>query len=199
MNSKCIKYDLVTNSTENRKAEYRVEFEDGAKGRTMSSFTVGQSYDYVVEERTSPQGKYNYIKKPDSGKFGGGGYKKDRVGLIITTGMSYVKELIVMDIFRGMRFEEISDAIINPMLVSEKAMLTDREKDFVSYCMSYAIDIYKQESVRDMYFKLLKITDTANVKVHLNLIVMIYNQLLATCLKVNKNVDAITGVVPKAN
>jgi hypothetical protein len=82
---------------------------------------------------------------------------------------------------------EIAEAIIQPMLLSEKEMLTDREKDFVSYCMSYAIDIYKDEKVREMYFASLPKLDKTDYKMHLELIAMIYRQLLATSVKLSKN------------
>lgn len=163
--------------------------ENGTKkvysGMTKSKFKVGEISDFIVEEREGKSGgKYTYIKRPDKqNQF----QPRDKVGTILATAMSYALDIYMMEPFSAGKIDDVYHKLVTPMLAAYNSYQTEREKDFVSFAMSYAVRVYKDEGLRGKFQKAMK-HDGKDVEKELNLIVMLFNQIMKSILDVNKTV-----------
>ena len=157
-------------------------------GMTKSKFEVGKEFDLIIEKRTGKtSGKeYNYFLKEKTQEFGtkGKGFR-DPIGTLLSTGMSYALDLYLIPPFNEAKIEDVYKGLINPMLKAHTAYLTDREKDFVSYAMSYAIRIYKDEHLRKKFQGHIK-TDGTKVEDEIKIVVMLFHAIVKNMLDVNK-------------
>lgn len=170
---------------------FNIEFEDGTKGFTMSKFVLGQEMEYTTEElptKSDPTKTYTRIKRPQQDK---PKYTKDYLGTIISTGTSYCVELFLHPdfIFGDMKLNEIIDVIVPPMIQKHNEVVTPREKEFVSYAMRYAINVYENQHQRERFQAAMKL-DGEDKEKELNLIVTIFRNILKNMLDVNKVANA---------
>lgn len=192
MKGKCIEYKELPNNG-NQKTSWNVTFEvvENDKkvlynGITLSKFEVGREDEFIVEKRTGKtSGKeYNYIKKPQKpNQF----QPRDKVGTILATAMSYALDVYMMEPFNAGKIDDVYHKLVTPMLAAYNSYQTEREKDFVSFAMSYAVRVYKDEGLRSKFQKAMKY-DGKDVEKELNLIVMLFNQIMKSILDVNKTV-----------
>jgi len=169
---------------------FNIEFEDGTKGFTMSKFVLGQEMEYITEElptKSDPTKTYTRIKRPQQDK---PKYTKDYLGTIISTGTSYCVELFLHPdfIFGDMKLNEIIDVIVPPMIAKHNEVVTPREKEFISYAMRYAINVYENKDQRERFQKAMKL-DGKDKEKELNLIVTIFKNILKNMLDVNKSLN----------
>ena len=170
---------------------FNIEFEDGTKGFTMSKFVLNEEMEYVTEElptKSDPSKTYTRIKRPQKEIKG---FVRDTLGTIISTGTSYCKELFLHPElpFQGMKLADIISVIVEPMVAKHTEVVTQREKEFVSFAMRYAIDIYLDPHQRERFRKAKKL-DGKDKEKELQLIVAIFQSLLKDMLDVNKKINA---------
>lgn len=171
---------------------FNIEFEDGTKGFTMSKFVLGQEMEYIAEElptKKDPSKTYTRIKRPQQDK---PGFKpRDFLGTIISTGTSYCVELFLHPdfIFGDMKLNEIIDVIVPPMIQKHNEVVSVREKEFISYAMRYAINVYENQHQRERFQAAMKL-DGEDKEKELNLIVTIFRNILKNMLDVNKVANA---------
>lgn len=163
--SKVVKVDEL--ESKGKAKASNVTFENGETHFTLSQFTVGQEYEYYIEERKSQAGKpYNVCCKPKDpdAQWGNRGparyyWNSDYEGKAISMGMAYSKNLFKDKVAGVLGLTAIHKIIIPAMLTEIKASTKEREKEFVSFAMSYAIDMVLDEETRILMMDAFKIKD----------------------------------------
>jgi hypothetical protein len=187
--SKVVKLEQLPQKEGQKYPAFNIEFEDGTKGFTMSKFVLGQEMEYIEEHvptKSDPSKTYVRIKRPQVEQKG---YVKDTIGTIISTGTSYCVELFLHPdlLFWEMKLNEIIEVILPPMIQKHAEAVTSREKEFISYSMRYAINVYENKNQRERFQKAMKL-DGKDKEKELNLIVTIFKNILKNMLDVNKGI-----------
>ena len=191
MKGKCIKYDEMPKregSYQSWDSAFEVVENNEKKvvgGMTKSKFVVGQEFEFSLEVRTSKAGNpYNYIKRVTQDN-ASQRYQKDYVSTIISTGTSYAIDLYMKEPFKAAKFVDIQAPIVTSMLNAITSASTPREKEFLSYAMSYALRVYEDDD-HTKRFREVKKYDGKDYKQELELVIAIFQMIYKTMLDINK-------------
>ena len=190
MKVKCIQVK-PTPPKEGMKQSYSltVEWMEGevkkmVEGLSFDALEAGKEYDVTLEERIGKtSGKpWTSIRLARANK---PRYEKDWISTIISTGTSYATDLYLMEPFREGKFGDIVKEVVAPMLGLITPVSTSREKEFISFAMSYAIRVYRDE-YHGKRFREAKKFDGKDVAQELSLVKDLFHVIYKAMFDIHK-------------